>query len=72
LITLVTGVYRKTNVFITTVSTVTPPDDSDGKWSIAIATLDDLLAIFGSFELGDNTHIRVLSTILLQKNIQVL
>ena len=29
MITLVTSVYRKTNIFVTTVSTVTPPG---GKW----------------------------------------
>ena len=33
LITLVTSVYRKTNVFLTTVGTVTPPDGKRGEWS---------------------------------------
>ena len=33
LITLVTSVYRKTNVFLTTVSTATPPGGKMGEWS---------------------------------------
>ena len=34
LITLVTSVYRKTNVFLTTVGTATPPGGKMGEWSI--------------------------------------
>ena len=33
LITLVTSVYRKTNVFLTTVGTATPPGGEMGEWS---------------------------------------
>ena len=33
LITLVTSVYRKTNVFLTTVGTATPPGGKMGEWS---------------------------------------
>jgi len=33
LITLVKSVYLKTNVFVTTVGTVTPPDGKRGEWS---------------------------------------
>ena len=39
LITLVTSIYRKTNVFLTTVGTATPPEGKMGEWSPLIRLL---------------------------------
>ena len=40
LITLVTSVYRKTNVFLTTVGTAMPPGGKMGEWSPLICSSD--------------------------------
>ena len=41
LITLATSVYRKTNVFLTTVGTAVPPGEKMDEWSPLICSLDN-------------------------------